>query len=323
MSKNKNNEKRGVKLNANVAYFAKLGTEKGQKEFKKEYKDYSKKDRKVLLIDKYIELLPDVILTLTRFSRMPEVLEVKDTIYDILCDKKLIKEIKYQISEDRDHIKNIRMLPCVVYDMAQTYAKQKEEILKEKPEAKVSCEEIDRLIELGKYILKPKIKKLVKAGIDEEVAFDVACVLPDEKMLNYNDKYRIVLLLKAIYENAKKKEINVEKLFKVLVTKEYYPRLVLTSMLEKRENYANMDEKQQKAFTDITTWTFNTLEDYDKETIMTIIKKYVEIRKADKEKNRDSARRLFLSALPESDYPNINKVLKKMIELDSTVEEFF
>lgn len=322
MSENKN-KNRGFKFHEKVEHFLWLSSEKGQKKMKKDYKKYSKKDRKEILMGEYLECLPEVIWTLTRYSRTPEVVKIKEEVYDVLCDKKFIKLVKEQYTEDKDSIKNIKMFPCVIYDMVQMYAKQKAEILKQNPNAKVECEEIDKLLDLGKLILKSKIKKLVKAGIDEDVAFDVACILPDENMLKYDDKYRISLLLKSIYENAKTKEINIDKLMKVIVTKDHYPRVVLTSMLEKRENYANLTEKQQKAFTDLTTWTFNTLEDYDKEIIMSIIKKYVDVRKRDKDQNKDSARRLFLSALPESDYPEINKVMKKMIDLDASVEEFF
>ena len=322
MSENKN-KNRGFKFHENVEHFLFLVSEKGQKKMKKEYKKYSKKDRKEIIMGELLECFPEVVWTLTRYSRTPEVIKVKEEIYDVLCDKKFIKLVKESYEEDKDSIKNIKMFPCVIYDMVQTYAKHKAEILKENPKAQVECEEITKLVNLGKVILKSKIKKLVKAGIDEDLAFDLACILPDENMLKYDDKYRIALLLKAIYENAKTKDINIEKVMKVIVTKEYYPRAILTAMLEKRENYANLTEKQQKAFTDITTWTFNSLEDYDKEIIMSIIKKYVDVRKRDKEQNKDSARRLFLSALPESDYPEINKVMKKMIDLDASVEEFF
>ena len=68
--------------------------------------------------------------------------------------------------------------------------------------------DLTALIELSQLLLKKKIKKMVKAGIDESVAFDVLSAIPSPKILVKSQYYHIRNMFSILYEHAKTKEIN-------------------------------------------------------------------------------------------------------------------
>ena len=84
-----------------------------------------------------------------------------------------------------------------------------------------------------------------------------------------------------------------------------------------------MTETQKKLFNDLTTWAFTKLETLDKETINLVLTLYVNWRKDDENNNRDSARRFYISSLPENEYPKTLNAMKKIIERNKDNEKYF
>lgn len=84
-----------------------------------------------------------------------------------------------------------------------------------------------------------------------------------------------------------------------------------------------MTETQKQLFNELTTWAFNKLETFDKETINLVLNLYLNVRKEDENNNRDSARRFYISSLPENEYPKTLAAMKKIVERSEDNKKYF
>ena len=146
------------------------------------------------------------------------------------------------------------------------------------------------------------IKKMVKAGIDEAVAFDVLSIIPDPRILVKSAHFHFRKFFQCLYEHGKNKSIDFEELVDVLFknNENFEQSMIVFTLLERKEKIANFNQSQNTLFNKITTWTFNTLESY-----------------------KDTNRRYYISSLLEEDYPKIIKVVKKMLADDPNIKKYF
>jgi len=294
-----------------------------KKKYKKKYasSSMSKKEIKKNYYKMLISCLPEVIKLLVFYPNVKEVTEIKDSIYEKLMEKEMIDAIEKDIEKyGIDDIENLNFLPVIIADaikIAKEYYKEEKD---SDPDAKDF--DLNDLLDLSLEINKKKLKKFEKAGIPKEVAVDVLSVLPSSKLLEKNGVNRIKSVMSILYQHANTKEFKFEDVVKYAISSDYYPLLITYLLLEKKSDYVNYTDKQKEFFNKVTDWCFNTLENMDKTEINEILKSYFNIRKMDKQKNKDSNRRFFLSSLPESEFPNICKVLNKMKSINSGIEEF-
>lgn len=318
--KNENrNQRKGFEVPEKVKKLAKLNPKK----FKKKNKDLydSKKELKRAYYDTMLDFVPACIEAYVRYGHISEMQEFKEMVYQKFSDRYFIKMVK-KIIEDGDTIDNIELFPIIVYEIIGEAQKQYEMEKKEHPET-ASPYDVSDLIELSQLILKKKLKKMKKNDIPESLAFDILSVIPDESVMKYSQAYRIRMLFTVLYEHAKTEEIPFDKIMKVLLDEEYYPMVISFAMLERKEKYAQFNDGQKAFFNQVSEWVFNTLEDMDKDTIYNVIKTYVNARKKDDSQGKDAVRRFYLSSLPESDYPKINKAMQKMLSVDENNKKYF
>lgn len=319
MSNKRNNG--AFKVPADVIEFAEISFKK----YKKGYKDdpYTrKKDIKKNYYDYLMELLPEVILVMAKYPNMKEVRDITSAIYEKLTDEPFIAKMKKAIEKDGKHAFDyVEYLPIVINGFMRHAAEWEKKLQQEDGDDSIKFDTTD-LVDLASMVLTKKLKKLKKAGLDTACAFDCLSVLPDQKLLERGGGYRIRQLMYVIYEHAKTKTINMDIVAKHIIGEEFYPTFLTSLLLEKKELYVQFDDKQKEQFNAVTEWVFNTMETMPKDTIMSIIKSYVETRKREKDQNRDSNRRYFLSSLPETDFPRIVKVMNKLISEDESVKEF-
>lgn len=321
--KKENHGRREFRIPNDVSDFAELTFKK----YKKKYGDpyASKKDLRKGYYLSLVDMMPRVVEWLVRYGHIPEAKESKEAIYTIIADSEFVKTLIKMLKKD-DDMDGLELLPIIVFDILREASIRHAKQVKEKendPQVEVEDYDVDDLIELSNLVIKGKKKKLVKAGLNENVAFDVLSVIPSQKVLGLNQLYRFRTLFRVLYEHAKTVEnMDINPIAKYVVRKDYYPSLITFLLLEKKEMYVGFTDQQKKFFNDITSWCFNQMEDMNKETIRAIIQNYCDARKKDKDKSMDSNRRFFLSSLPESDFPNIVKVLKKMQDEDASIKEF-
>lgn len=315
-----NQNNKSFKIPEDAKKLAKLNFKK----FKKENEDYydGKKDLKNGYYGQILEYLPDSINLIIRYGHLQDVQETKEAIYEKLTDNGFIKYLKKEIKHDYE-FNNMLLLPNIIYDIIGIAKRQVEADKAENPDAKVEYD-LDDLIEISRMLLKKKIKKLNKSGIDDNVAFDILSIIPTTKILAKGQQFHIRKLFSVLYEHAKTKDIDFEKIMDVVFKDSDYICAVITyALLERKEKITTFNDSQKKLFNDITTYCFKSMEDMKKDEIHAILKAYTDSRKRDESQNKDSNRRYYISSLPESDYPKIIKAVTRMCDLDENLKKYF
>ena len=321
MAKDKRNDRnKEFKIPDDVKRLVKLNFKK----FKKNEGDYydSKKDLKKAYYAQIIDLIPASIGLMIKYGHVEAVKEIKDKIYEKITDPKFVKYLRKEI-KDGCEFDNMILLPTIIYDIVAEAHRAVEAAKAETPDTETSFD-VDDLVQVSRDILKKRIKKLTKAGVDEGVAFDVLSVIPTPKILVKSPQYHIRRFFTVLYEHAKTKEIKFEKIMSEVFKDDAYKNAVITfALLERKEKIANFTDTQKKLFNDITEYCFSTMEEMKRDEIYEILKSYTDVRKRDESQGKDTNRRYYISSLPESDYPRILKTVNRLCENDDKLKKYF
>ena len=325
MSKKEKNEKlnneqpRKIKVHEDVKTFSKLTFKKYKKEMGYSKGEDAKEDYRLYLI----ELLPDVIDFIINFGHIQDehVQSIKNTCFTKISDPKFIKTLRKEIKDDVK-IKNIKLMPIIISEMITSIQKVNAE------NAANNSEEIydmSDLVKLTQLILKKPLKKFDKEGIAEDLAFDVLSIIPTEDALKKSSLFRIRRFFEVLFEHAKTKEnIPVDKIIKLVGGKDNYPLFVVFALLERKEVFGKLTDKQKVLYLAISNWAFNVLEnEFDNELRKDALMTYAKSRARDAAKNKDSNRRFALTNLSETDYPKINKTLTFIMNKDEKLKQYF
>ena len=296
------------------------------KKFKKKNKEYynSKKELKNAYYAQVIDLLPAAIALFVKYGHVPAVQEIREPIFEKICDKDFVEYLIKYVKKENE-FDNMILLPTIIYQVINE-ANAQAAGTKEEGEEKEGQDVFDLtdLIELSHLILKKKIKKLVKAGVDENLAFDVLSIIPDPEILVKNPQYRIREFLLTLYARAKTKEIPFNTIMSTIFKdNEKVESVILFVLLERKEKMTGFSDSQKKLFADISNWAFDTLESMKKDDIYEILKNYAEIRNRDDMQKKDSARRVYISSLPEDKYGKILKVVERICSSHEDWKKFF
>lgn len=294
------------------------------KDYKKENKDRfdSKKELKEAYNNYLLDLLPDTIefLIWNGFKNIDEVVALKNEMYKKIIDEKFVKLLKNTIKDGED-IKNIKLLPIILKDILSEAERFNRQQLAEDPNAKIT--DLSDVLEVSKLILKKRLKKMEKAGVETNLAFDVLSTIPTEKASDCNRSYRARSLFEVLYEHAKTEEIPFDIIMENLIDEEYYGIYILFSLLERKEKFGELTDSQKAFYLKVSTWDFNTMEKaLDDENVITILNSYVKSRKRDEGRGHDGARRYALSSLSIDEYPRIAGIIAKMISKDDSIKKY-
>lgn len=299
------------------------------KKFKKKNKEYfdSKKEMKENYFSEMLYLLADTIDYLIRFSHIddPKVQEVKTRCYQQLSGNPespdFIRYITKVVKrEGVSAIPNMEFFPIILSEIISDINRVNAEEKEKDPEAPQF--DASELYELNMLILKKKLKKAAKKGIDEDVAIDVLSVIPCSDAMKYSKFFRIKSVFDILYIHSKTKIIDFKEVIKLLIDDEWYDVPIQYALQERKEKFQKFNEKQKSFFNSITTWVFQELEDSDKSTIFEIIQNYVKTRKRDDSRGKDGNRRYFLSSLPEDEFPRICKIVEQIKNKDPEAEKY-
>ena len=316
---------RGIRIPEDVKAFVKMD----YKKFKKKNKKYfsSKKEMKK---DYYSELLYNLAETIDfllkfKHRQNEEIQRIKTEAYRQIAGKEespaFIKYIIKIVKEDGvEEIPNMEYFPIILSEIISDINKANAAAKKENPEA--ALYDASELYELNYLILKKKLKKAAKKGINEDVALDVLSVIPTNDAMKYSKYFRAKSVLEILYTHAAKKQIDFKKVIKLLVDEENYDVFISYALQERKEKVQKFNENQKTFFNEVTSWVFEELEEMDISTIRAIIENYVKTRKQDDMAGKDGNRRYFLSSLPADDFPNICKVVEQMKNKNSDYEKY-
>lgn len=326
-NKKHNNENRenngnnnGVRIHDDVFDFAKMTLKKYKKKNADDYD--SKKEVKAGYHLYLTDRLPRAIEFVTKYGyiKQEEVKETKEAIFSRLTEEDYVKYLK-KLIKDGEKIENIKILPIVIKEIVEATNKYNTELLANNPNAAIY--DLTDLTELSQLIMKKKLKKFEKEGVDTALAFDILSVIPKDVVLKNSQNYRIHLLMDVLYEHAKSKTVPFATIMNIIVGEEYYPMFTVFALLERKEKYGTLTDAQKTLYLEISNWVFNTMEkDLSTEQLTEVINSYVKARKRDESQNKDGNRRYQLSMLSETEYPRISKFIKKMITNDESIQKY-
>ena len=98
--------------------------------------------------------------------------------------------------------------------------------------------------------------------------------------------------------------------------------IISYALQERKEKFKGFNDVQMKFVVETNEWIFDQLEDMDDHEIKQIIENYIRVRSKDAAQGKDGNRRYFLSSLPESDYPNITRVIKMIKNNNPDAEKY-
>jgi hypothetical protein len=320
-NQNRPNNERKFTIPEDVKQLLKLNWKK----FKKNGKDYfdSKKEMKKAFYDETIDYLPEAIQLLVRYGHMDQVQEVKGEIYTKISDPDFVTYLIKGVKNENIDFQNMDLLPNVIYEMIVAKHQYVQQLKKDDPNVQVDYN-MDDLVALSHTILKKKIKKFEKAGLDKNFAFDVLSIIPTPDILAKSAAFHIKELFMYLYEYAKTKEVPFKKVMECMFKdSEKIDTVITFALLERKEKISGFNDSQKKLFNDITEFCVKTMEEMKKDQIKAILKAYIDNRKRDETQKKDTNRRYYLSSLPENDYPKINKVMEQMVEADESLKKYF
>ena len=322
-SKNGNTKERKQAILEKAA--TEFGRYPNSKKFaKKEHIDYDgKKERNELFYSYLLDYFPDTVEYLVRYGHIKndKVQEIKDKADVHLASSMFIEKLTKSVKKNED-IENIKLFPILLREYIIATNKYNIEG-KESGDNSFVEKSTDDLYKLIKVIMKKKLKKFKKAGIDDDLALDMVSIIPTCDILSFNQRFYLRMFFNYVYEHAKTKTVDFEKLAKLVFKEEYYPLVITFALLERKEKYATLNDSQKALYLKISDWAFNTMEnDMDVDEIERIIKAYINGRKRDDEAGKDGVRRYTLSSLSEQDYSNIVKVVNRIKANNPNVEKY-
>lgn len=288
------------------------------KKWKKDNDWYDGKKERLKAYYGYLtDRLPDTLEWVIKFGHTNK--ETKNLIYTKLVDEGYIKYLT-KIVKKGDKIKNIKYLPIIIKEIIQKADQENTERLAQDPNAKLY--NMTDLAELSVLILKKKLKKMKKAGIETKLAFDILSIIPTDDVLSSSQIYRIHTFYECLYEHSKKEEVPYALIMDNIVDETFFPTFIAFSLLERKDKFARLDDNQKKLYLTISNWCFDTMEKLHKDEIEAIVNTFITSRKKDEGNNKDSARRYPLSSLSETDYPKIFKVITKMVSENDSIKKY-
>lgn len=321
---NRSNNGRHFEMPQDVKDFASASLKKYKKTVSKDpWMDTDKKSIKKGYYQYLFDMLPAVTETLVFNGNAQAVRDMVPAIYEKLMNPDFIKRLGKMIDEEgKDAFENADLFPVVITNMLRNAKEWTKRLQEDAGDESITINTED-LVDLQTKLLKKRMKKMKKAGIPDAIAFDTLCVLPKPQLLERSGGYWMRQVFNVLYEHAKTtKDIPFEKIVEVLITEEFYPTLITTMLLERKEIYVQMTEQQKEFFNSCTEWMFNQMENMNKAAIYEILQSYADVRKRDKAQGRDSNRRYFMDSLPDTDFPKICKVLAKLKDDYDWVKEF-
>lgn len=314
-----NEQPRKVKVNDDVKTFAKLTFKKYKKEMGYSKGEDAKNDYRLYLI----EMLPEVIDFLISYGHIPDenVQSIKNACFSKISDPKFVKTLRKEIKDDVK-IKNIKLLPIIISEMIVAIQKANAENA-----ANNSGEvyDVEDLVKLSQVILKKPLKKMDKEGIPEDLAFDILSIIPTEDALKKSSFFRVRSFFEVLFEHAKVKEnIPVDKIIKLVAGKDNYVMFIVFALLERKEVFGKLTDKQKVLYLAISNWAFDTLEnEFDSEGRKDVFITYAKSRMRDAAKGKDSNRRFALTNLSETDYAKIHKTLNYVMSKNENMKPYF
>lgn len=257
-----------------------------------------------------------------------KVLKVKDAVDNILCNPEVMKRVAKLYRKNPKNYPNLIYLPHMIMNTLVYYS---QETLSEEEKAIGQSLDTAGLIEFCEKILKDQIRRYRKLGVDDEVAYQLATVIPTTKLLK-NGRQWYKKLIQSLYMIAEKDNVDVGTILMAVakIDKEkginkkeflegFFSEFILTKSSNKNHSF---NDSQKELHETLIEKTLEYLDNAKGRKTKEILKTYIKRRKTAESYKNDTKRviKFIDHAHSNSSYTNLKSVVQELIADNSSNE---
>lgn len=299
-------------------------------------KGMSKKEKKYnlkRLKDEYsqfaIEGLNTAVKIIAEVPEHKKIDKVKDGVENIITNPAVMKRIAKIYKKHPDQYHNMIFMPYIIMNTLMYY---KRDDLDEDEKETAEQLDTDSLVSFCEKILKKRIKRYKKVGLDNGEAFQMATAIPTSKLFKNGNRSWYRRLINQMYDLARDNEVNVETIMrgamkvdkkKYINKKDFLQGFFSEFIMQKSSNKtAKFTENQKRLHEDLTDKALVYLNSLKPKKLREILKGYIHRRKDAEKHNKDGKRVIKFTehANSNSPYDTIKKVVQGLIEDNSENE---
>lgn len=257
-----------------------------------------------------------------------KVLKVKDGVDNIISNPDVMQRIAKLYKKSPDNYQNMIYLPYMIMNTLTYYAS--DNISDEEKEIGKSLD-AEGLIIFCEKILKKEIKRYRNLGLDPEVAYHLATVIPTTKLFKNNRQW-YKKLIQEMYDIAEKTDIDVDDILKAVIKidkkkpinkKDFLEGFFSEFIMQKSSNKNHSFNENQKELHDaLIERTLIYLDNLKRSKLREVLKQYIKRRKTAESYKNDGKRviKFIDHAHSNSSYTNIKAVVQDLVSDNSSNE---
>lgn len=254
--------------------------------------------------------------------------KVKEGVDNIISNPDVMKRVAKLYSKSPESYPNMIFLPNMIMSTIAYYSS---ESITEEEKAIAEALDKEALAEFCEKILKKPIKRYTKMGLEDEIAFQLASVVPTAKLFKNNRKW-YKRLIQQMYDMATVSEIDVDLTLKAIThidkdktisKKDFLEGFFSEFILQRSTNKSlKFTDNQKDLHEDLIERTLIYLDNLKSRKLKDILKQYIKRRKTAEEYKNDTKRviKFIDHANSNSSYTNIKNVVQELIADNSSNE---
>lgn len=287
-----------------------------QKRLVKEYSEFATSG-----LNKAVKILAENDVEKTK-----KINKVKDGVDNIISNPDVMKRVAKNYHKNPESYPNMIYLPHMIMNTLVYY--QSENISDEEKEIGKALD-VEALTTFCEKILKSQIKKYKKMGLDHDIAFQIATVIPTTKLFKNRQWYKT--LIKTMYDIAEVTEVDVDTVLKAVCKidkkgfskKEFLEGFFSEFIMTKASNKtAKFNDNQKELHENLIERTLVYLDNLKSRKLREILKQYIKRRKTAESYKTDTKRviKFIDHANSNSSYTTIKKVVEDLVSDNSSNE---
>lgn len=257
-----------------------------------------------------------------------KVLKVIDGVDNIISNATVMKRVAKLYRKNPDSYQNMIYLPHMI--MLTLFKYRSENISDEEKEI-ASQLDVDGLVSFCEKILKKEIKRYRNMGLSDDMAFQMATVIPTTKLFKNNRQW-YKKLIQQLYEIAEKSEVDVDTVLRAVVKidkkksinkKDFLEGFFSEFILQKSSNKNHsFTETQKELHETLIDRTLVYLDGLKPRKLREVLKQYIKRRKTAESYKNDTKRviKFIDHAHSNSSYTTIKAVVQDLVSDNSSNE---
>ena len=255
--------------------------------------------------------------------------KVKAGVENIITNQEVMKRIAKIYKKDRESYPNMKYLPDMIMNTLVYYSN--DSITEDEKKIAENLNK-EALVAFCEKILKKEIKRYEKQGLPEEIAYQLATVIPTTKLFK-NSRRWYKRLIVQMYDIAAQQTVDLDEILKAVskidkdkkyvTKKEFLEGFFSEFILQKASNKtAKFNDSQKELHDTLIDRTLVYLDGQKPSKLREILKRYIKQRKLAEEYKNDSKRviKFVDHANSNSPYENIKAVVTELISDDASNE---